>query len=66
MNGPIRWFIENPIAANLLMVFLIVGGLVGIPMLDKQYFPEFKINKDHRSKCLLINDSNKMKFQRTN
>ena len=47
MNGPIRWFIENPIAANLLMVFFIVGGLVGIPMLDKQYFPEFKINKVH-------------------
>ena len=47
MNGPIRWFIENPIAANLLMVFFIVGGLVGIPMLDKQYFPEFKIDKVH-------------------
>ena len=47
MNGPIRWFIENPIAANLLMVFFIIGGLVGIPMLDKQYFPEFKINKVH-------------------
>ena len=47
MNGPIHWFIENPIAANLLMVFFIVGGLVGIPMLDKQYFPEFEINKVH-------------------
>jgi multidrug efflux pump subunit AcrB len=42
--GPVRWFVHNPIAANLLMVFLLVGGLSGIPSLDKQYFPEFEIN----------------------
>ena len=42
--GPIRWFIDNPIAANLLMVFLLVGGLFGIPALDKQFFPEFELN----------------------
>lgn len=43
-GGPIRWFVENPIAANLLMVFIIIGGLAGIPALDKQFFPEFEMN----------------------
>lgn len=42
--GPIRWFVANPIAANLLMVFLIIGGFVGVPALDKQFFPEFELN----------------------
>jgi multidrug efflux pump subunit AcrB len=44
MGGPVRWFINNPIAANLLMMFLVVGGALGIPALDKQFFPEFEIN----------------------
>lgn len=44
MGGPVRWFVHNPIAANLLMIFLLIGGLSGIPSLDKQFFPEFEIN----------------------
>jgi multidrug efflux pump subunit AcrB len=44
MGGPVRWFIDNPIAANLLMVFLLIGGAFGIPALDKQFFPEFELN----------------------
>lgn len=44
MGGPIRWFVDNPIAANLLMVLLIIGGAVGIPSLDKKYFPDFELN----------------------
>jgi multidrug efflux pump subunit AcrB len=43
-GGPVRWFVDNPIAANLLMVFIIIGGLAGIPALDKQFFPEFEMN----------------------
>ncbi|MDH3993682.1 MAG: efflux RND transporter permease subunit, partial [Gammaproteobacteria bacterium] len=45
MSGPIHWFVHNPIAANLLMVFLIVGGLLALPALDKQFFPDFELNK---------------------
>ena len=44
MAGPIRWFVNNPIAANLLMVFLIIGGALAIPSLDKQFFPSFELN----------------------
>lgn len=44
MGGPIRWFVDNPIAANLLMVFLVVGGVLAIPGMDKKYFPDFELN----------------------
>ena len=44
MGGSIRWFIDNPIAANLQMLVLLIGGVMGIPALDKQFFPEFELN----------------------
>jgi multidrug efflux pump subunit AcrB len=44
MGGPIRWFIDNPIAANLLMALLLVGGALGLPAMNKQFFPEFEMN----------------------
>ena len=37
--GLLGWFISNPIAANLLMVVLVIGGLYSIPGLNKQFFP---------------------------
>ena len=39
-----RWFVDNPIAANLLMVFLLIGGAMALPALDKQFFPDFELN----------------------
>lgn len=45
MGGPVRWFIHNPIAANLLMIMIILGGLTGIPALDKQFFPDMELNR---------------------
>ena len=44
MAGPIRWFVHNPIAANLLMILLVVGGFLAIPALDKKYFPDFELS----------------------
>lgn len=44
MPGPIRWFAHNPIAANLLMILLIVGGALSLPVLNKEFFPDFKLN----------------------
>jgi multidrug efflux pump subunit AcrB len=40
----IAWFVRNPIAANLLMILIIVGGFTGIPSLEKQFFPDFELN----------------------
>ncbi|NQX88582.1 MAG: efflux RND transporter permease subunit [Halioglobus sp.] len=44
MPGPIRWFVHNPIAANLLMVFLLIGGALAIPSLNKQFFPDTELS----------------------
>lgn len=44
MLSPIRWFAYNPIAANLLMVFLLIGGALSLQVLNKEFFPEFEVN----------------------
>ena len=44
MSGIVQWFVRNPIAANLLMVLIVAGGLTGIPALDKQYIPDFELD----------------------
>ena len=45
MRGPLAWMIQNPIAANLLMLVLIIGGVFTAPALDKQFFPTAEINE---------------------
>ncbi|MEM9842969.1 MAG: efflux RND transporter permease subunit, partial [Pseudomonadota bacterium] len=38
-GGLIGWFVRNPVAANLLMVLLLVGGLIMAGNLRTQVFP---------------------------
>ena len=38
-RGLIAWFIRNPVAANLLMVVLLVGGFLSAVNLQRQVFP---------------------------
>ncbi len=35
------WFAANPVAANLLMLLIMSGGLLGIAEVDKEVFPRF-------------------------
>jgi len=42
--GPIAWMARNPIAANLLMVILIVGGLWSATTVRKEVFPQFQLD----------------------
>ena len=35
----LRWFIENKVASNLLMIAIIVGGLLSLPLLDREVMP---------------------------
>ncbi len=35
------WFAANPVAANLLMLLIMSGGLLGIAGVDKEVFPRF-------------------------
>lgn len=43
-SGLIAWFARNNVAANLLMISIIIGGIFGIIKVQKQVFPQFIIN----------------------
>lgn len=43
-KGLIAWFARNSVAANLLMIFIIIGGLLTANTISKQMFPQFQIN----------------------
>jgi multidrug efflux pump subunit AcrB len=45
MNGAIRWMTENHVAANLLMVVLIIGGLLKAPDITQEVFPEIDLDR---------------------
>jgi multidrug efflux pump subunit AcrB len=44
MNASIRWFVNNPVAANLLMFLIIIGGAFGAFGIGKEVFPATSIN----------------------
>ena len=43
MNGIIAWFVHNRVAANLLMLFLVVGGLLAAPGIPQKLFPDIDL-----------------------
>ena len=43
-RGPIAWMASNPVAANLIMVVLLVGGLLTGLQMKQEVFPEFDLN----------------------
>jgi len=43
-KGLIAWFARNPVAANLLMIFILVGGALTAFTINKQMFPQVQIN----------------------
>lgn len=43
MKRAIAWFAENGVAANLLMMVLLVGGLLTLPQIKQEVFPEIAI-----------------------
>ncbi|MEI6893297.1 MAG: efflux RND transporter permease subunit [Colwellia sp.] len=43
-TGLIAWFARNSVAANLLMLFILVSGFLTINTINKQMFPQVKIN----------------------
>ena len=40
-KGPIAWMAQNSVAANLLMIIFIVGGLLVASQVKQEVFPEF-------------------------
>jgi multidrug efflux pump subunit AcrB len=43
-RGPIVWMTHNRVAANLLMIVLMVGGLLTIPRITKEVFPTAELD----------------------
>lgn len=43
-SGLIAWFARNSVAANLLMILIILGGIYGVVNVQKQVFPAITIN----------------------
>ena len=41
----IAWFARNGVAANLIMIMLLLGGALAIPRLEMELFPEFSLDQ---------------------
>ncbi|MEM9282130.1 MAG: efflux RND transporter permease subunit [Verrucomicrobiota bacterium] len=41
-KGLIAWFVRNPVAANLLMMLIIFGGVMNVFRIEKKTFPEMR------------------------
>ena len=44
MEKIIRWFVNNKVVANLLMMLIIISGVTTIPLLKMEVFPEIDLN----------------------
>ncbi len=44
LRGPIAWMARNSIAANLLMVILLFGGVWSAMSIQKEVFPQFQLD----------------------
>ena len=44
MSGAIAWFAKNHVAANLLMVAILVGGVLTAPTIKQTLMPDFDFN----------------------
>jgi multidrug efflux pump subunit AcrB len=43
-RGPIKWMAHNSVAANLLMMLFLVGGLVSFTVITKEVFPDIQVD----------------------
>jgi len=40
----IAWFVHNPVAANLFMLVMLVGGLLALPLIKQEEFPAIDLD----------------------
>ena len=45
MKGGIAWFARNPVAANLMMIFIIMSGLIATQAVKEEVFPEIELDR---------------------
>jgi multidrug efflux pump subunit AcrB len=44
MQRLIRWFVNNTVAANMVMIFILVAGLLTLPRIRMEVFPDINID----------------------
>ncbi len=44
-KGPVAWMASNAVAANLLMLFLLLGGLMCAMLIKQEVFPDFTLDE---------------------
>ena len=44
MTGPIAWMAKNSVAANLIMLILMIGGVLMAPQIKQEVFPEVSLD----------------------
>ena len=44
MNRMIAWYAENSVVANIMMILIVVAGILTIPTVTKEVFPEFSMD----------------------
>jgi multidrug efflux pump subunit AcrB len=45
MKGAVKWMAQNHVAANLLMLVLIIGGVLNGPAIKQEVFPEVTLDR---------------------
>jgi len=45
VKAPIEWFARNPVAANLLLLVIVAGGLAAIPKIQQKSFPDIDVDR---------------------
>ncbi len=45
MKGAVKWMAANHVAANLLMLVLIIGGIIMAPSIKQEIFPEVSLDR---------------------
>jgi multidrug efflux pump subunit AcrB len=43
MKKIVEWFVTNPVASNLLMMVLLLGGILSLSNLREEEFPAFDV-----------------------
>ena len=45
MKSMIEWFARNSVAANLMMVFIVVSGVLAVFTVNEETFPEIELDR---------------------
>jgi multidrug efflux pump subunit AcrB len=45
MNGIIAWWVRNPVAANMLMIGIIISGALGFWRMERELFPTIRVTE---------------------